>query len=151
MASWYAIIPDMRNLSASTTSNNPIELLDQLSSPSRLGQRPGLETIRGILNDLGNPQDALTIVHVGGTSGKGSTATIAAAILKAAGCRVGLHVKPHLESVEERFVVDGQSISTERLVELIEKMEPTARRWRPSWYELTVALAFEYFRAEQVD
>src|SRR5258708_35264035 len=101
IASWYAIIPDMRNQSASTTSRNPIELLDQLSSPRRLGQRPGLETIRGILNDLGNPQDALTIVHVGGTSGKGSTATIPAAILMAPAYRVGLHVKPHLARLAE--------------------------------------------------
>jgi dihydrofolate synthase/folylpolyglutamate synthase len=141
----------MRVSNRSTTLANPLELLDQLSSPSRLGQRPGLETIRGILGELGNPQDSYPIVHIGGTSGKGSTATIAAAILAAADYRVGLHVKPHLERVEERFVIGGQPIETSRLVELIRRVEPIARRWRPSWYELTVALAFEYFRDEHVD
>jgi dihydrofolate synthase / folylpolyglutamate synthase len=149
--SWYVIIYGMGNPSASATSADPIELLDRLSSPSRLGQRPGLDTIRGMLLDLGNPQDSLPIVHIGGTSGKGSTATIAASVLSAAGYRVGLHVKPHLERIEERFVVDGQAIPTDRLVALIRQIEPIARRWRPSWYELTVALAFEHFRAERVE
>jgi dihydrofolate synthase/folylpolyglutamate synthase len=141
----------MRVSNRSTTLADPLELLELLSSPSRLGQRPGLETIRGMLGELGNPQDAYPIVHIGGTSGKGSTATIAAAILAAAGYRVGLHVKPHLERVEERFVVDSQPITTPRLVDLIQRAEPIARRWRPSWYELTVALAFEHFRQERVD
>jgi dihydrofolate synthase/folylpolyglutamate synthase len=62
-----------------------------------------------------------------------------------------LHVKPHLEAVEERFVVSGRTIDPERLVDLIETAEPLARAIGPSWYELTVALAFAYFRDEKVD
>jgi dihydrofolate synthase/folylpolyglutamate synthase len=104
-----------------------------------------------MLGDLGDPHRALKIVHVGGTSGKGSTATIAAQILRSAGYRVGLHVKPHLEAVEERFVVDGSAIESARLVELIDQIAPIARRRKPTWYELTVALAFTHFRAERVD
>jgi dihydrofolate synthase/folylpolyglutamate synthase len=103
-----------------------------------------------MLSDLDNPHLDLKVVHVGGTSGKGSTATIVAEILRHAGYRVALHVKPHLENVEERFVVDGRAITSERLAKLIQDVAAVARRWRPTWYELTVALAFEHFRAENV-
>jgi dihydrofolate synthase/folylpolyglutamate synthase len=130
---------------------SPAHLLDQLAAPSRLGHRPGLDRIRALLSEMGNPHRALRIIHVGGTSGKGSTATMAAAILQEADYRVGLHVKPHLETVEERFVVDGRSIGASRLSDLIEAYAPIARQIQPSWYELTVALAFEYFRQERVD
>jgi dihydrofolate synthase/folylpolyglutamate synthase len=112
---------------------------------------PGLETIRGLLTELDHPERGRPIVHIGGTSGKGSTATIVAGILRSAGYRVGLHVKPHLEAVEERFVVDGAPIESAALVDLIERIGPSALKWGPSWYELTVALAFEHFRAERVD
>jgi dihydrofolate synthase/folylpolyglutamate synthase len=104
-----------------------------------------------MLRDLDNPHRDLNVVHIGGTSGKGSTATLVADILRLAGHRVGLHVKPHLENVEERFVVDGCAIETEPLAKLIRDVAPIARRWRPSWYELTVALAFEHFRAQKID
>src|SRR4051812_9983904 len=114
----------MRNAANPNLAPTVDDLLAELSSPSRLGQRPGLERIRGLLGDLGNPQDSLTIVHVGGTSGKGSTATIAASLLREAGLRVGLHVKPHLEAVEERFVVDDEPISADRLLDLISVIAP---------------------------
>jgi dihydrofolate synthase/folylpolyglutamate synthase len=152
---YYAIIRSMRNLRSPSDSNqasqSAADLLDQLTTPSRLGQRPGLEKISALLRDLGDPHDGLRILHVGGTSGKGSTATIAARIVQEAGYKVGLHVKPHLEAVEERFVVDGRAIETERVVDLIERASSSARQIGPSWYELTVALAFAYFRDEHVD
>jgi dihydrofolate synthase / folylpolyglutamate synthase len=131
--------------------DNPDRLLEELSVPSRLGQRPGLERIRALLEFLGEPQRALRILHIGGTSGKGSTATIAAQIVRSAGYRVGLHVKPHLESVTERFVVDGVPISRPRLAGLLGQIATAARAMTPSWYELTVALALQYFKEEQVD
>jgi dihydrofolate synthase/folylpolyglutamate synthase len=135
---------DLEQLSASG-------LLDRLSTPTRLGSRPGLERIRALLAGLGNPQHGLPILHVGGTSGKGSTSTIAATILKEAGYRVGLHVKPHLEAVEERFVVDGAPIDPGLLAERLRAIAPLAREVHPSWYELTVALALQHFRLEKVD
>lgn len=129
----------------------PEFLLDQLSVPTRLGSRPSLDQITRLLAELGNPHRAMSILHIGGTSGKGSTATIAAEILRGAGYRVGLHVKPHLERVEERFVVDGQAIESDQLVSLIQTVAPLAQRIQPSWYELTVALAFDFFRQARVD
>ncbi len=134
-----------------THDPSPDELLDQLSVPTRLGERPGLERIRRLLAALDNPHRHLRILHVGGTSGKGSTATMAARIFEEAGYRVGLHVKPHLETVEERLVVGSIPITPSQLVALIREVEPIAREVRPSWYELTVALALTYFARERVD
>lgn len=130
---------------------SPDDLLWQLAVPSRLGEKPTLERMRRLLSELGEPQRGLPVLHIGGTSGKGSTATIAERILREAGYRVGLHVKPHLERVEERFLVDGRQISSARLLELLEAAAPAARTVGPTWYELTVAVALQYFRAERVD
>lgn len=129
----------------------PDDLLWQLTVPTRLGAMPTLDRMRRLLNAIGDPHRDLKVMHVGGTSGKGSTATIAAALLREAGYRVGLHVKPHLERIEERFVVDGAPIDVERLSELLHRVAPAARSVSPTWYELTVAVAFEHFRSEQVD
>ncbi|MBI2939696.1 MAG: bifunctional folylpolyglutamate synthase/dihydrofolate synthase, partial [Chloroflexi bacterium] len=87
--------------------DEPETLLDALSHPSRPGVKPGLERMQRLMGALGNPEAGLRVVLVGGTSGKGSTATMIARILETAGLRVGLHTKPHLHRVEERFVVDG--------------------------------------------
>lgn len=129
----------------------PDELLDELSVPTRLGSKPGLERVRSLLAALGDPQRGLPVVHVGGTSGKGSTATVIAAILQAAGYRVGLHTKPHLQAVEERFVVNGQPIASRELASLLEEVAPAARATTPSWHELTTALMLLHFRRKAVD
>ncbi len=129
----------------------PDALLDRLSVPTRLGTRPTLDRVRALLASLGNPERGLPVVHVGGTSGKGSTATILAEILRAAGLRVGLHTKPHLERVEERFVLDGQPISRDDLVALLQQAAPAALAIRPSWHELTTAIVLRYFRDARVD
>lgn len=129
----------------------PGELLDRLSVPSRLGSRPGLDRIRRLLAALGDPHLGLPVLHVGGTSGKGSTATIAARIVQEAGYRVGLHVKPHLESVEERIVVNDLPISSDLLASRLRGIAPVARVVSPSWFELTVAVALQHFRLAEVD
>lgn len=115
-----------------------------------------LDRMRMFLQELGNPQDAYPTVHVGGTSGKGSTSTMIASALQAAGKNVGLHTKPHLSSMTERSRVNGSPISEERFAELIGEMLPaidrtTAELGRPSYYETLLALAFVYFAREQVD
>ncbi|HVB97397.1 MAG TPA: Mur ligase family protein [Chloroflexota bacterium] len=139
----------MRSELAAETA--PEVLLDQLSVPSRLTERPSLEPMRRLLELIGNPQVGLPVLHVGGTAGKGSTATIAAQILQEAGYRVGLHVKPHLERVEERFVIDGKAIEAERLSRILLDLAPAARAIGPTWYELTVAAAFRFFQEERLD
>lgn len=115
-----------------------------------------LDRMRGFLHELGNPHRAYPTIHVGGTSGKGSTSTMIAGALRAAGRRTGLHTKPHLHSMTERARINGCSISRERFAEVLNAMMPAIARTslrygRPTFYETLLALAFEYFAEEQVD
>jgi len=115
-----------------------------------------LERMRAFLHRLGDPQNAYPSFHVGGTSGKGSTATMIAAALSASGRRVGLHTKPHLSSMVERARIDGIPIGEERFAGVLEEMMPaieaTARDdGRPTYYETLLALTFLYFAREAVD
>ena len=115
-----------------------------------------LDRMRRFLEELGNPQERYPTIHVGGTSGKGSTSVMIAAALSAAGKRTGLHTKPHLRSVVERAKIDGVPVSEERFAELIEALIPAMDRiaaefTRPSYYETLLALTFLYFAQEEVD
>jgi dihydrofolate synthase/folylpolyglutamate synthase len=115
-----------------------------------------LDRMRAFLRALGDPQDQYPTVHVGGTSGKGSTSTMIATALTEAGKRSGLHTKPHLRSMTERARIDGIPVSEERFAELITEMMPaieevTEEHSRPSYYETLLALAFLHFARERVD
>ncbi len=115
-----------------------------------------LERMRAFMNELGDPQNKYPTIHIGGTSGKGSTSTIVAAIMKAAGKRVGLHTKPHLKSMTERSLIGGIAISEERFASILDSMMPAIERTaaiagRPTYYETLLAIAFVYFAEENVD
>jgi dihydrofolate synthase/folylpolyglutamate synthase len=115
-----------------------------------------LERMQSFLNNLGDPHLAYPTLHVGGTSGKGSTATMLAAALGATGKRIGLHTKPHLSSMTERARIDGTAISEETFAttftQMVPAIERTARDFgRPSYYETLLALAFVYFAESKVD
>jgi dihydrofolate synthase / folylpolyglutamate synthase len=115
-----------------------------------------LDRMRAFLRELGDPHRGRPTIHVGGTSGKGSTSTMIAYALKAAGRRTGLHTKPHLHSMTERARIDGRPVSRERFASLLDEMMPaierTASRYgRPTFYETLLALAFLYFTQERVD
>lgn len=115
-----------------------------------------LDRMRALLRELGDPQERYPTIHVGGTSGKGSTSTMIAAALTASGKRTGLHTKPHLRSMVERARIDAANVSEERFAELLEAMMPaidavTEEHSRPSYYETLLALAFLHFARERVD
>lgn len=115
-----------------------------------------LDRIRALLHELGDPHRAYRTIHVGGTSGKGSTATMIAAALQAAGKRTGLHTKPHLNAMTERARIDGAPIPQERFAVLLDEMLPAIARiaaahGRPTYYETLLALSFKYFADERVD
>jgi dihydrofolate synthase/folylpolyglutamate synthase len=119
-------------------------------SPNRL------DRIRAFVDALGNPHLRYPTLHVAGTSGKGSTATMLAAVFQAAGKRAGLHTKPHLASVTERVRVDGTPIAEDAFGELLEEMMPAIERvtdehGRPTYYETLLALAFVAFARAEVD
>ena len=115
-----------------------------------------LDRMHAFLARLGDPHRAYPTIHVGGTSGKGSTATMVATVLSASGKRTGLHTKPHLSSMTERARIEGVAISEAHFGELLGDMMPaieaTSREFgRPSYYETLLALAFVYFARERVD
>lgn len=108
---------------------------------------PGLGRMRRLLRLLGNPQDKLRFVHVAGTNGKGSTCAMIAAILGAAGYRVGLNTSPYLVTFHERIRVDGRMISDEDLGRLTAQVRPAAESMDepPTEFELITAIALLYF------
>jgi dihydrofolate synthase/folylpolyglutamate synthase len=133
-------------------------LLQAATNESLSRRYPGrLDRMRAFLSLLGNPERDLRTIHVGGTAGKGSTATMCAAILGAAGHKVGLHTKPHLHTVTERARIGDNPISEERFADELSDMlgaidAMAATEWgRPSYFELLVALSFRYFAQERVD
>ena len=122
-----------------------------------------LERTHRFLDRLGNPHEKLKIVHVAGTKGKGSTSAMIAAALSAAGYRTGLYTSPHLERLEERFMIDGRPCAAEELVELIDEIRPVVEQMdaevRPAigtrngadvFRDLT-AIAFLYFTRRAID
>jgi dihydrofolate synthase/folylpolyglutamate synthase len=103
-----------------------------------------------LLENLGNPHTAYPVIHLTGTKGKGSVGAMCAAILQAAGYRVGLYSSPHLQDFRERMRVNGEFIREEEVVALVRRIQP----WiEPDlrWFEVVTALAFDYFREVQVD
>ncbi len=116
------------------------------------GIKLGLETIRALLTRVEEPHRRYPVLHIGGTNGKGSTAAMTAAMLQAAGYRVGLYTSPHLIDFRERIRVNGTMIPEEAVARLVEMLQGVAAPdLAPTFFEFTTALAFQYFAEYQVD
>jgi dihydrofolate synthase/folylpolyglutamate synthase len=113
--------------------------------------RPDLTNTRVLCEALGNPQAKFKSVHVGGTNGKGSTSHLLASILQTAGYKTGLYTSPHLKSFTERIKVNGQEVSEHFVVDFVTKITPLINQLKPSFFEITVAMAFDYFASQQID
>ena len=123
-----------------------LKYLDRLGNEV-LAMRFGLETIRGLLHTIGDPQNTFPSVLVAGTNGKGSVASFLANILACAGYRTGLYLSPHVVRLEERFQIDGQLISREDLAACLSQVAEavTGTRCQPTYFETLTAIAFLYF------
>jgi dihydrofolate synthase/folylpolyglutamate synthase len=115
------------------------------------GMRPGLERIEGLLGALGHPEERYTLVQIGGTNGKGSIAAMLAAILKAAGRRVGLYTSPHLCSFRERIRVNAEPIAPDAVVDGVDALGTLIARFDATMFEAATALALDHFAREAVD
>lgn len=110
-----------------------------------------LTNTRKLCAALGNPQNGFKPIHIAGTNGKGSTAHMLAAILQSASYKTGLYTSPHLKNFTERIRVDGQEIREQFVVDFVNKLVPTIEAIQPSFFEITVAMAFDYFAQQNVD
>lgn len=113
--------------------------------------KEGLENTHALNELLGHPHRAFRTIHVGGTNGKGSVSQMLYAVLREAGYKVGLYTSPHLKDFRERMQVDGQMIPEQEVIDFIAKMRPHIEDLKPSFFEITTVLAFDFFRREKVD
>ena len=113
--------------------------------------KPGLERITAFCRHLGNPQRNFFTIHVAGTNGKGSVAHIIAAVLQQAGDRTGLFTSPHLQDFRERIRVDGEMIPKQKVVNFVDKHHDKMVGLELSFFEMTAAMAFDYFAQSDVE
>ena len=112
--------------------------------------KEGLSNTYALDAHFGHPHRAFRTIHVAGTNGKGSCSHTLAAILQSAGYRVGLYTSPHLVDFRERIRVNGRMISEQRVIDFVEQERAFFEPLYPSFFELTTALAFLYFKEQKV-
>jgi len=115
------------------------------------GMKLGLERIRETCKRLGDPQEKYRTIHVAGSNGKGSTVAMIASILRAAGHNVGTYTSPHLSRFTERITVNGVEIPEKDVVRLFEEIWNIEAEEKPSFFEVTTAMAFKWFAEQKVD
>ncbi|MCP1251405.1 MULTISPECIES: bifunctional folylpolyglutamate synthase/dihydrofolate synthase [Elizabethkingia] len=113
--------------------------------------KPGLDNIIRLCEYFGNPQKELKMVHIGGTNGKGSTSNMLASVLQEEGYKIGLYNSPHLIHFTERIKVNGKNANDEFVYNFIQKLKNLPEEIKPSFFEFTTIMAFEYFRQQKVD
>jgi len=129
-------------------------LYDALPMFQRIGGaafKKDLTNTRRFCDALGNPEKKFKSVHIAGTNGKGSSSHYLASILQGAGYRTGLYTSPHLKSFTERIRIDGVEAEREFVVEFVRNNRALIEEIKPSFFETTVVMAFEYFARHQVD
>jgi len=129
-------------------------LFQQLPMFQRVGAmafKKDLTNIKALCNLLGNPQEQFPAIHIAGTNGKGSTAHILAAVLQGHGLKVGVHTSPHYRDFRERIKINGELASEQFVVDFVETYKAAWREIQPSFFELAVAMAFQYFAEQKVD
>lgn len=137
---------------------NYAETVDYLYTRLPMFQKIGSSALKKDLNNtlfltkfLGEPQKRFKSIHIAGTNGKGSSAHTLAAILQSAGYKTGLYTSPHLKSFTERIKINGKEISEDKVISFVKKIKPAIESVHPSFFEVTVAMAFDIFADEDID
>ena len=129
-------------------------LYQQLPMFSRIGSaayKKDLTNTLALCEFFNHPQNKFNSIHIGGTNGKGSTTNYLASMFIEAGMKVGIYTSPHLIDFRERIKIGNQMVSKEFVVDFVERAKPLIEKIQPSFFELTVVMAFEYFAQEKVD
>ncbi|WP_286756759.1 folylpolyglutamate synthase/dihydrofolate synthase family protein [Roseivirga sp. UBA838] len=134
------------------------EALDYMFKALPMYQRVGQSAFKKDLtntlklcNALGNPQQKFKSIHVAGTNGKGSTSHMLASVLQSAGYKTGLYTSPHLKSFTERIRLNGKEAEQDFVINFIKKHKKLIEEIKPSFFEITVVMAFEYFAQKKVE
>ncbi len=129
------------------------EALEYIHSVCWKGSKPGLERTEQLLALMNNPEKKLKFIHIAGTNGKGSTASMTANVLLKSGYKVGLYTSPYIFEFNERMRVDGVNISNQELAEITDFVKPLAESMedKPTEFELVTCIAFEYFYRHRCD
>ena len=129
-------------------------LFSRLPMFSRIGTaafKKDLINIRKLCQYLNNPHEKFKSIHIAGTNGKGSVSHMLAAILQVAGYKTGLYTSPHLKDFRERIKINGEMVQENFVVDFTKKIKPLIEEIEPSFFEITVAMAFEYFAEHNID
>lgn len=129
-------------------------LFDTLPMFQRVGAaalKNDLSNTLALCDVLGNPQNRFKTIHVAGTNGKGSTSHLIASVLQSAGYKTGLYTSPHLKEFTERIKINGREINHRFVIDFVNRLQPSIEKIKPSFFEITVAMAFDYFNQEHVD
>ncbi|PTY81311.1 bifunctional folylpolyglutamate synthase/dihydrofolate synthase [Heyndrickxia sporothermodurans] len=127
------------------------EAIDWINSRLKFGIKPGLERMEWMMKKLGSPEKKLKVIHIGGTNGKGSTVTYLRSILNEAGYRVGTFTSPYIETFNERISVNGQPITDEEIIQLVNSIQPfveeieTTNLGSLTEFEVITVMAIYYF------
>lgn len=116
-----------------------------------LAYKPGLERVSEFCRKIGNPQRSYFVIHVAGTNGKGSVSNMLASVLQQAGYQVGLYTSPHLTDFRERIRINGEMISKQKVVNFVSKYRKDMEECELSFFEMTTAMAFDYFAQNDVE
>lgn len=129
-------------------------LFSQLPMYQRIGKaayKANLNTTIDLLNSLSSPQNNFKAIHIAGTNGKGSVSHMLASILQEAGYKTGLYTSPHLKDFRERIMINGNMIPEINVTSFVNDYSKTLETIKPSFFEMTVAMAYDYFAKEKVD
>lgn len=127
------------------------EQLPMYQQQGAIAYKADLSNIEKLTAHLNHPEKELKTLHIAGTNGKGSTSSMLAAILQEAGYKVGLYTSPHLKDFRERIKINGEEITEAFVVDFIATNKSFFEQESLSFFEMTVGMAFEYFKEEQVD
>jgi dihydrofolate synthase/folylpolyglutamate synthase len=128
----YAAVPDFQRIGAAA-------------------YKADLHNTLALLAALGNPEKKFKSIHVAGTNGKGSSSHMLASILQEAGYKTGLYTSPHLREFTERIKINGHDVEQQYVIDFTNRIQGLIEKIKPSFFEITVAMAFEYFAANEID
>ena len=129
-------------------------LYRQLPAYQKVGAKAfkkDLTNIKLLCKALGNPQNKFKSIHIAGTNGKGSTAHMIASVCQTEGYSTGIYSSPHLIDFRERIKINGQLIHKNSVIQFVKKIKPLISKIKPSFFEITVAMAFHHFATKKVD